>query len=66
MRKYSKIQFIFPIMKQNTEKKIPFNNKLFSLGVSTLLIISESLPFFDNIKSNGILDILKKAGNDDN
>ncbi len=67
MRRYSKIQLIFPVMKQQLEQKSPNNNKdlnkIFSVGLSTLLIISESLPFFDNVKSNGILDILKNVSN---
>lgn len=63
---YSKIQLIFPIAKEITKSNSSINssrnfssNKIFSVGISTLLVISESLPFFDNIKSNGILDILK-------
>lgn len=55
---YSKIQFVFPITKPN---KIPSStNKILSMGLSSLLIISESLPFFDNIKSNGLLDTINK------
>lgn len=35
------------------------SEKLVSIGLSSLLIISEALPFFDDVKSNGILDILR-------
>ena len=34
------------------------NKIIFASG--TLLAISESLPFFTNVKANGILDALKK------
>lgn len=64
MRKYNKVQFIFPTMKPNTinqgnQANNKDKHKYFSAILSSFLIISESLPFMDNIKSNGILDVLK-------
>lgn len=33
-------------------------NKYITFGTGSLLAISESLPFFDNIKGNGLLHML--------
>ena len=58
------IKIIIQQHKPNANSKPSNNNndtkyKFITITVSSLLAISESLPFISNIKSNGLIDILR-------
>lgn len=60
MRRYGpiNIRILFPNQsnaKNNTETHHMEMNKYVAFVSGTLLAISESLPFFDNVNSNGLL-----------
>ena len=60
MRRYGpiNIRILFPNQlnaKNNTETHHTEINKYVAFISGTLLAISESLPFFDNVNSNGLL-----------
>lgn len=60
--RYRHVPSVLPALPAKVPKaKAPprINSKYYSIALSGLLVLSESMPFLSSVKSNGILDSLR-------